>query len=130
VLFRAEMHRLILPAFSSIRRVPTHIDLVRTGVRTACNQCENERTIFHVVQGVEPKIQRYIVGKNAARSLGPNSPGQITGQVQSTIAPGALSEQQIWQLVAFLSHVHDLPPAAKQVFLDDGGAKADTPGSK
>jgi mono/diheme cytochrome c family protein len=43
---------------------------------------------------------------------------------------GALCEQQIWQLVAFLSHMHDLPPAAKQVFLDDGGAKADTRGSK
>ena len=27
-----------------------------------------------------------------------------------------LSEQQIWQLVAFLSHMHDLPASAKQVF--------------
>ena len=27
-----------------------------------------------------------------------------------------LSEQQIWQTVTFLSHMHDLPPAAKQVF--------------
>ena len=29
-----------------------------------------------------------------------------------------LSEHQIWQLVTFLSHMHDLPPAAKQVFAD------------
>ena len=27
-----------------------------------------------------------------------------------------LSEQQTWQTVTFLSHMHDLPPAAKQVF--------------
>lgn len=27
-----------------------------------------------------------------------------------------LSEQQIWQTVTFLSHMHDLPPSAKQVF--------------
>src|ERR1700676_662114 len=29
-----------------------------------------------------------------------------------------LSEQQIWQTVTFLSHMHDLPPAAKQVFTE------------
>lgn len=29
-----------------------------------------------------------------------------------------LSEQQIWQTVTFLSHMHDLPPAAKQVFAE------------
>ena len=29
-----------------------------------------------------------------------------------------LTEQQIWQLVTFLSHMHELPPAAKQVFTD------------
>jgi hypothetical protein len=27
-----------------------------------------------------------------------------------------LSDLQIWQTVTFLSHMHDLPPAAKQVF--------------
>jgi thiosulfate dehydrogenase len=27
-----------------------------------------------------------------------------------------LSEREIWQIVTFLSHMHDLPPAAKQVF--------------
>jgi mono/diheme cytochrome c family protein len=31
---------------------------------------------------------------------------------------GALTEQQIWQLVTFLSHMHELPPAAKQVFTE------------
>jgi len=40
-----------------------------------------------------------------------------------------LSEQQIWKWVAFLSHMHDLPPTAKRVFMDDGAAKADTRGS-
>jgi thiosulfate dehydrogenase len=29
-----------------------------------------------------------------------------------------LTEQQIWQLVTFLGHMHELPPAAKQVFTD------------
>jgi mono/diheme cytochrome c family protein len=29
-----------------------------------------------------------------------------------------LTEQQIWQLVTFLGHMHDLPPAAKQVFTE------------
>jgi mono/diheme cytochrome c family protein len=29
-----------------------------------------------------------------------------------------LSDQQLWQLVTFLSHMHDLPPAAKQVFAE------------
>ncbi|MGC0772714.1 MAG: c-type cytochrome [Candidatus Acidiferrum sp.] len=39
--------------------------------------------------------------------------------VRWTAMPGwknVLSEQQIWQLVTFLSHMHDLPPPAKQVF--------------
>ena len=41
--------------------------------------------------------------------------------IRWTAMPGwknALSEQQNWQLVTFLSHMRDLPPAAKQVFLD------------
>jgi mono/diheme cytochrome c family protein len=29
-----------------------------------------------------------------------------------------VSEQQTWQLVTFLSHMNNLPPAAKQVFLE------------
>jgi hypothetical protein len=29
-----------------------------------------------------------------------------------------LSERQIWQTVTFLSHMHELPPAAKHVFAD------------
>ena len=39
--------------------------------------------------------------------------------VRWTGMPGwknVLSEQEIWKLVAFLSHMHDLPPSAKQVF--------------
>jgi mono/diheme cytochrome c family protein len=39
--------------------------------------------------------------------------------IRWTAMPGwkiVLSEQQIWQTVTFLSHMHDLPPAAKQVF--------------
>ena len=49
--------------------------------------------------------------------------------IRWTAMPGwksVLSEQQIWQMVAFLSHMHDLPPAAKRVFTDDSAAKADT----
>ena len=30
----------------------------------------------------------------------------------------ALTEQQFWQLVTFLSHMHELPPAAKQVLTE------------
>lgn len=29
-----------------------------------------------------------------------------------------LTDQQLWQLVTFLSHMHDLPPAAKQLFAE------------
>jgi thiosulfate dehydrogenase len=28
------------------------------------------------------------------------------------------TEQQIWQLVTFLSHMHELPPSAKQIFTE------------
>jgi mono/diheme cytochrome c family protein len=43
--------------------------------------------------------------------------------IRWTAMPGwknVLSDQQIWQLVAFLSHMHDLSPAAKQVFAETG----------
>jgi hypothetical protein len=29
-----------------------------------------------------------------------------------------LTVQQIWQTVTFLSHMHELPPSAKQVFME------------
>ena len=41
--------------------------------------------------------------------------------IRWTAMPGwknVLTDQQIWQLVAFLGHMHDLPPAAKQVFAE------------
>jgi mono/diheme cytochrome c family protein len=41
--------------------------------------------------------------------------------IRWTAMPGwknALSEHQIWQLVTFLSHMHDLPPAAQHVFAE------------
>jgi mono/diheme cytochrome c family protein len=41
--------------------------------------------------------------------------------VRWTAMPGwanILTEQQIWQTVTFLSHMHNLPPAAKQVFTE------------
>jgi thiosulfate dehydrogenase len=41
--------------------------------------------------------------------------------IRWTAMPGwknVLSEQQTWQLVTLLSHMHDLPPAAKQVFAE------------
>jgi len=43
--------------------------------------------------------------------------------IRWTAMPGwknVLSEQQTWQLVTLLSHMHDLPPAAKQVFAEAG----------
>ena len=43
--------------------------------------------------------------------------------IRWTAMPGwknVLSEQQSWQLVTLLSHMHDLPPAAKQVFAEAG----------
>jgi len=43
--------------------------------------------------------------------------------IRWTAMPGwknVLSEQQTWQLVTFLSHMRDLPPAAKQVFAGAG----------
>jgi mono/diheme cytochrome c family protein len=53
--------------------------------------------------------------------------------IRWTAMPGwknVLSDQQIWQLVTFLSHMHDLPPTAKRVFTDDGVAKGDTRGGQ
>jgi thiosulfate dehydrogenase len=41
--------------------------------------------------------------------------------IRWTAMPGwknVLNDQQLWQLVTFLSHMSDLPPAAKQVFTD------------
>jgi mono/diheme cytochrome c family protein len=43
--------------------------------------------------------------------------------IRWTAMPGwkkVLSEQQAWQLVTFLSHMHNLPSAAKQVFAEPG----------
>ena len=40
-----------------------------------------------------------------------------------------LTEQQIWQLVTFLSHMHDLPPAAKQVFAETASRTQPLPAS-
>ena len=43
--------------------------------------------------------------------------------IRWTAMPGwknVLSEQQTWQLVTLLGHMHDLPPAAKQVFAEAG----------
>jgi mono/diheme cytochrome c family protein len=53
--------------------------------------------------------------------------------IRWTAMPGwrnVLSEQQIWQLVTLLSHMHELPPTAKRVFTDDGAAKGDTRGGQ
>ena len=41
--------------------------------------------------------------------------------IRWTAMPGwksVLNEHQLWQLVTFLSHMQDLPPAAKEVFSD------------
>jgi mono/diheme cytochrome c family protein len=41
--------------------------------------------------------------------------------IRWTAMPGwknVLTDQQIWQTVTFLSHMHELPPAAKQVFAE------------
>jgi mono/diheme cytochrome c family protein len=40
-----------------------------------------------------------------------------------------LNEQQVWQTVTFLSHMHDLPPAAKQVFTETAPQTQPTSGS-
>ena len=43
--------------------------------------------------------------------------------IRWTAMPGwknVLSEQQTWQLVTLLGHMHDLPAAAKQVFAETG----------
>jgi mono/diheme cytochrome c family protein len=43
--------------------------------------------------------------------------------IRWTAMPGwknVLSEQQTWQLVTLLSHMHDLPAAAKLVFAEAG----------
>src|SRR5271154_3619853 len=40
-----------------------------------------------------------------------------------------LSDQQMWQLVTFLSHMSDLPPAAKQVFSEPAAQSQPASGS-
>ena len=50
--------------------------------------------------------------------------------IRWTAMPGwgkVLSEQQTWQLVTFLSHMHDLPPGAKQVFTESNASNAVAP---
>lgn len=52
--------------------------------------------------------------------------------IRWTAMPGwknVLTDQQIWQLVTFLSHMHDLPPAAKQVFAETAPGAQPLPGS-
>jgi mono/diheme cytochrome c family protein len=52
--------------------------------------------------------------------------------IRWTAMPGwksVLAEQQIWQLVTFLSHMHDLPPEAKQVFAETAPRMQPPPGS-
>ena len=47
--------------------------------------------------------------------------------IRWTAMPGwknVLSEQQTWQLVTLLGHMHDLPAAAKQVFAEAGSRTA------
>jgi mono/diheme cytochrome c family protein len=47
--------------------------------------------------------------------------------IRWTAMPGwkeVLTEQQIWQLVGFLSHMHELPPSAKQVFIETSSPAA------
>jgi thiosulfate dehydrogenase len=53
--------------------------------------------------------------------------------IRWTAMPGwknVLSEQQTWQVVTLLSHMHDLPPAAKQVFPEAGPRTALSPNSR
>jgi hypothetical protein len=59
-----------------------------------------------------------VVQKDFANGLFPSF---LQHGIRWTAMPGwknVLSEQQIWQLVTFLSHMHDLPPAAQHVFAE------------
>ncbi|MDE3170822.1 MAG: hypothetical protein KGL75_11825, partial [Acidobacteriota bacterium] len=50
--------------------------------------------------------------------------------VRWTGMPGwkvVLKEREIWQLVTFLSHMDNLPPAAKSVFFPSGSAPVPAP---
>ena len=52
--------------------------------------------------------------------------------IRWTAMPGwknVLTVQQIWQTVTFLSHMHDLPSAAKQVFTETAPRTQPLPGS-
>ena len=53
--------------------------------------------------------------------------------IRWTAMPGwknVLSEQQTWQVVTLLSHMHDLPAAAKQVFAEAGPRTAPSSASR
>ncbi len=53
--------------------------------------------------------------------------------IRWTAMPGwknVLTDQQIWQLVSFLSHMHDLSPAAKQVFAETAPRTQPIPSSQ
>jgi mono/diheme cytochrome c family protein len=50
--------------------------------------------------------------------------------IRWTAMPGwknILSDQQLWQLVTFLSHMHDLSPAAKQLFAEPAPPRTPPP---
>jgi mono/diheme cytochrome c family protein len=52
--------------------------------------------------------------------------------IRWTAMPGwknVVTDQQLWQLVTFLSHMHDLSPAAKQVFAETPPRTQPVPGS-
>jgi mono/diheme cytochrome c family protein len=52
--------------------------------------------------------------------------------IRWTAMPGwknVLTTQQIWQTVTFLSHMNDLPPAAKQVFTETASCTQSLPSS-
>jgi mono/diheme cytochrome c family protein len=52
--------------------------------------------------------------------------------IRWTAMPGwknTLSDQQLWQLVTFLSHMSELPPAAKQVFSEPSAQSQPAAGS-
>jgi thiosulfate dehydrogenase len=52
--------------------------------------------------------------------------------IRWTAMPGwknVLSDQQLWQLVTFLSHMNELPPSAKQVFTEAAPQTVPLPGS-
>jgi mono/diheme cytochrome c family protein len=90
--------------------------------RDHCTLCHGD--IAHpkssLVDSLNPPAPQFMNGMDEMPDMPENQNFYILQHgIRWTAMPAwksTLTDQQLWQLVTFLSHLHDLPAAAKQVF--------------